>query len=111
MFGANLLRLKPSIRVDNTDGSMGVDKKYRGSLDKALEQYVTDQLEGRDDIVTKRIFITHSGISEERIDMVRELVKKYQSFDEILVTRAGCTVSSHCGPGTIGVLYIRKAEA
>ena len=108
MFGANLLRLKPSIRVDNADGSMGVDKKYRGSLDKALEQYVADQLEGRDDIVTKRIFITHSGISEERIDMVRELVKKYQSFDEILVTRAGCTVSSHCGPNTLGVLFITK---
>ena len=108
MFGANLLRLKPSIRVDNADGSMGVDKKYCGSLDKALEQYVTDQLEGRDDIVTKRIFITHSGISEERIDMVRELVKKYQSFDEILVTRAGCTVSSHCGPNTLGVLFITK---
>lgn len=108
MFGANLLRLKPSIRVDNADGSMGVDKKYRGSLDKALEQYVADQLEGRDDIVSTRIFITHSGISEERIVMVRELVKKYQRFDEILVTRAGCTISSHCGPNTLGVLFITK---
>ncbi len=108
MLGANMLRLKPSIKVDNADGSMGVDKKYRGSLDKALEQYVADQLKDRTDIDTRRIFITHSGISEERIELVRSLVKEYGDFEEILVTRAGCTISSHCGPNTLGVLFITK---
>lgn len=108
MMGANMLRLKPSIKVDNADGSMGVDKKYRGSLEKALEQYVADQLKDRTDIDTRRIFITHSGISEERIALVRELVEQYGKFDEILITRAGCTISSHCGPNTLGVLFITK---
>ena len=108
MFGANLLQLKPGIEVNNENGSMGVGKKYRGSLDKALQQYVQDKLDGRTDIDTKRLFITHSGISEERIAMVKAEVEKYQKFDEILVTRAGCTISSHCGPNTLGILFMTK---
>ncbi len=108
MMGANLLQLKPCIEVDNTSGKMGVGKKYRGSLDKCLQQYVQDKLQGRTDIDTKRVFITHSGISEERIAMVKAEVEKYQNFDEILITRAGCTISSHCGPNTLGVLFLTK---
>lgn len=108
MMGANLLQLKPCIEVDNTSGKMGVGKKYRGSLDKCLQQYVQDKLEGRTDIRTNRIFITHSGISEERIAMVKAEVEKYQKFDEIFVTRAGCTISSHCGPNTLGVLFMTE---
>lgn len=108
MMGANLLQLKPCIEVDNTSGKMGVGKKYRGSLDKALQQYVYDQLKDRTDIRTNRIFITHSGISEERIAMVKALVEECHSFDEILITRAGCTISSHCGPNTLGVLFMTK---
>ena len=108
MMGANLLQLKPCIEVDNTSGKMGVGKKYRGSLDKALQQYVYDQLKDRTDIRTNRIFITHSGISEERIAMVKALVEECYSFDEILITRAGCTISSHCGPNTLGVLFMTK---
>lgn len=108
MFGANLLQLKPGIEVDPEQSSMGVGKKYRGSLDKALQQYVQDKLEGRTDIRQNRIFITHSGISEERIAMVKSLVEQYMDFDEILVTRAGCTVSAHCGPNTLGILFMEK---
>lgn len=108
MFGANLLQLKPGIEVNNENGTMGVGKKYRGSLDKALQQYVQDKLEGRTDICTKRIFITHSGISEERLAMVKSLVEQYVKADEILITRAGCTISSHCGPNTLGVLFMTK---
>ena len=108
MMGANLLQLKPCIEVDNTSGKMGVGEKYRGSLDKALQQYVSDRLKDRDDIRVNRLFITHSGISQERIDMVRQAVEECQQFDEILVTRAGCTISSHCGPNTLGVLFITK---
>lgn len=108
MMGANLLQLKPCIEVDNTSGKMGVGKKYRGSLDKALQQYVYDQLKDRTDIRTDRVFITHSGISEERIEAVRKTVEECQTFDEILITRAGCTISSHCGPNTLGVLFMTK---
>ncbi len=108
MMGANLLQLKPCIEVDNTSGKMGVGKKYRGSLDKCLQQYVQDQLIGRTDIRTNRIFITHSGISEERIALVKAEVEKYQTFDEIFVTRAGCTISSHCGPNTLGILFMTE---
>ena len=108
MMGANLLQLKPCIEVDNTSGKMGVGKKYRGSLDKCLQQYVQDKLDGRTDIRTNRVFITHSGISDERIALVKAEVEKYQKFDEILITRAGCTISSHCGPNTLGVLFMTK---
>lgn len=110
MLGANMLKLKPCIEVDNADSKMSVGKKYRGSLDKALEQYVKDRLEGRDDIVTDRIFITHSGIAPERVELVRREIAKYQRFDEVIETRAGCTISSHCGPNTLGILFVRKEK-
>ena len=103
-----MLQLKPCIEVDNSSGVMNVGKKYRGSLEKALSQYVKDKLEGRTDIRSDRIFITHSGISQERIDLVKKLVKQYGDFKEIFVTRAGCTISSHCGPNTLGVLFMTK---
>lgn len=108
MLGANLLKLKPCIEVNNADSSMTVGKKYRGSLDKVLPEYVRDRLEGRTDICTDRIFITHSGIAEERVELVRRTIEQYMHFDEVLVTRAGCTISSHCGPNTLGILFVRK---
>ncbi|MBP3514403.1 MAG: DegV family protein, partial [Elusimicrobiaceae bacterium] len=108
MFGANVLKLKPSIKVDNADGSMGVDKKFRGTFEKAMSDYIADQLKDRTDIDTRRIFITHSGVSEERLALAKELVEQYGNFDEILITRAGCTISAHCGPNTLGVLFITK---
>lgn len=107
-LGANMLHLKPCIEVNNADGSMNVGKKYRGSLEKALTQYTQDKLEGRTDLKKTRAFITHSGISEERITLVRDLVKKYTDFDEVFITRAGCTISSHCGPNTLGVLFMTE---
>ena len=109
MLGANMLRLKPCIEVNNADGTMSVGKKYRGSLDKALEQYVYDRLANRADLDDRRVFITHSGISNERIERVRRQVKKLADFKEIHVTRAGCTISTHCGPNTLGVLFMTKA--
>lgn len=84
-------------------------QKYRGSLDKALEQYVCDHLANRADLDDRRVFITHSGISDERIELVRRQVKKLAHFKEIFVTRAGCTISTHCGPNTLGVLFMTKA--
>lgn len=107
-LGANMLKLKPCIEVDNEDSKMTVGKKYRGALEKALSEYVADRLKDRTDIDTTRIFITHSGISQERIDLVKSCVEQYQQFDEILITRAGCTISAHCGPNTLGILFVRK---
>ena len=108
MLGANVLKLKPCIEVSNNGGSMGVSKKYRGTLERVLEEYVADRLAGREDIRQDRIFITHSGISQELIDLALKTVKECGNFDEIFVTRAGCTVSCHCGENTMGVLYIHK---
>ena len=108
MLGANVLKLKPCIEVSNEGGAMGVSKKYRGTLERVLEDYVKDRLDGRTDVDTTRIFITHSGISQERIDLVKAAIAKYARFDETYVTRAGCTISSHCGPNTLGILFLRK---
>ena len=108
MMGANLLKLKPSIRVNNADSSMTVGKKYRGSLEKALEDYVRDELQGRDDIRTDKVFITHSPMDQALVDKVVELVKSYQPFENVYVTNAGCTITSHCGPNCLGVLFMTK---
>lgn len=107
MLGANLLKLKPCIQVKN--GVMGVSKKYRGKYAEVLKQYVKDQLGDCSDIVTDRIFVTHAGVDEAIVNDVVELVKSTGSFKEVLLTRAGCTVSSHCGRNTLGVLFIRKS--
>ena len=108
MLGANVLKLKPCIEVSNEGGKMGVSKKYRGTLERVLEEYVAERLGGRTDIRQDRIFITHSGISEERITIVKAAIEKQMQFGEIIVTRAGCTISSHCGPNTLGILFVRK---
>lgn len=106
MLGANVLKLKPCIEVH--DGRMGVAKKYRGNLNRCLEMYVKDRLLNADDIDTHRIFITHSGLDQDVIDHVRSTVEACMHFDEILITRAGCTISSHCGDGTLGILYMHR---
>jgi len=105
-LGVNLLHIKPSIKV--TDGAMGVGKKYRGTIEKALSQYVTDTLGDRDDLDLKRIFITHTGCSQSVIDMVRERIQGCSSFKEILVTRAGCTITCHAGKNVLGILFFHQ---
>lgn len=107
-LGANILKLKPCIQVDNRDGSMGVGKKYRGTLDKVLVKYVKDELNKHADINTDLMFITHSGIPQEYIDLVRKTVDKTMEFKEIHVTKASCTISCHCGPNTLGILFETK---
>lgn len=105
-LGANLLGLRPCIEV--RDGKMGVGKKYRGKFEFCIEKYVTERLEGRDDIVTDRIFITHTPCDKAVVDLVKKTIKKHMQFTEVLETNAGCTVSTHCGPNTLGILFIRK---
>ena len=105
-FGANLLQLKPCIYVKN--GAMGIGKKYRGKYEKVLLTYVADRLANADDICLDRVFVTHAGCDPRIVERVAETVKNTLPFEEVLVTRAGCTISSHCGANTLGVLFIRK---
>lgn len=105
-FGANLLKLKPCIQVK--DGAMGVCKKYRGKYIQTLREYVSERLTDHSDIDLDRAFVTHAGCDPEVVEEIRALVAETAPFKEIIVTRAGCTVSSHCGANTLGVLYFRK---
>ncbi len=106
-FGANLLKLKPCIEVK--DGKMSPGKKYRGSISKVMVNYVADRLNERTDIDKHRVFITHTKCEKEDVDNVRAtLMELCPDFEEILETTAGCTVTTHCGPNTLGVLFIRK---
>ena len=105
-LGANLLGLKPCIEVK--DGKMITGKKYRGSFPKALTNYITDRLNGRDDLEGGTLFITHSPVDESAMTAVKQTLEKYPLFQNVYETDAGCTVSCHCGPGTLGILFVRK---
>ncbi len=106
-LGANLLKLKPCIEVK--DGSMGVNKKYRGKYSETLKQYVAERLTDYSDIDLSRVFVTHAGCDPEIVQQVVDQVKATAPFAELIVSRAGCTISAHCGANTLGVLYIRKS--
>ncbi|MBO5020550.1 MAG: DegV family protein [Clostridia bacterium] len=106
MLGANLLKLKPCIEVKN--GSMGVGKKYRGKFGDVLKTYTEERIGDGSGIDLDRVFVTHAGCDSEIVDGVVAKVKELAPFKEVFVTRAGCTVSSHCGKDTLGVLFIRK---
>ena len=105
-FGANLLKLKPCITV--TEGKMGVSKKYRGNFAQVLKTYIAEQIGDGSSIELDRVFVTHAGCDEAIVSECREQVKSLAPFGEVFVTRAGCTVSSHCGKNTLGVLFIKK---
>ncbi len=107
MLGANLLKLKPCIEVKN--GSMGVGKKYRGVYGRVLAEYVDDRLVNVEDIDTARVFVTHAGCDADIVNSVVEQVKATGIFKEVFLARAGCTISSHCGANTLGVLFVRKS--
>ena len=108
-ISASMLQIKPQIIVDNKDGSMGMGKKYRGKFRKVLEKYVEDNLASYDDIDTSRIFITYSSLDDLSIvDDVKEAVEKSVKFDEVFVTTASSTVSCHCGPNCLGILFMTK---
>ena len=107
-LGANMLKLKPSLEI--RDGKLVVCKKYRGAMEKVYRQYVTERLAGKA-VVGDWAFITHSGeVPEDTLRQLTELVRELAPFKEVFITQAGCTVSSHCGPGTLGVLFLRQPE-
>lgn len=107
-MAGGMLKLHPRIVVK--DGVMGADKKYRGRMNAVLLNYARDLepllLKAKKD----RVFITHSGCEQGTIDSIKQYLEELHRFDEILVTRAGGVISSHCGPGTLGVLFIEDIE-
>ena len=105
-LGAKMLRIRPEIEVNN--GKMNPGKKYRGSYEHYLKHYIRDVLKETEDIDYKRIFITHSPCEEGMADFAAECVKEYGHFREILDTTAGGTICVHCGPNTLGILFMKK---
>ena len=107
-LGANLLHLKPCIEVRN--GKMAVCKKYRGSFEKCIRQYVKERLDGREDIAPELAFITHAAADANVVAAAKEEAAQYGSFETVEETQAGCTVSCHCGPNTLGILFVKVKE-
>ncbi len=107
-IGANLFKIKPCIEVNNKDGSMHVGKKYRGELSKVLNSYTDDILSGYTDIKNDKIFIVNAGVYPELLKMVYNKVAALNYFEQIYITTACCTISSHCGPNTLGIMYMLK---
>lgn len=105
-FGAKLLHIRPSIEL--TDGAMKPGKKYRGSFRLCLEHYISDKLADWESVDTARIFITHSPCEEGIVSFVQSELSRHGTFGEVYETMAGCTVSTHCGPGTLGILFKRR---
>lgn len=103
-LAGGMLKLHPKIVVEN--GAMLATKKYRGKIDSVILDYAKDMEEDLKQAKKDRVFITHSGCNQETIDSVKEYLESLEQFNEILITRAGGVISSHCGPGTLGVLYI-----
>lgn len=108
-FGANLLGIKPSIAVDSAQGTLDVAKKYRGKMDIVYKQYINDCLKDINKIDTSRIVIANSGgIDSEIISFAKGVIEGKNKFEEVITAQAGCTISSHCGPKTLAIFYIKK---
>lgn len=106
-MAGSMLKLHPRIAVES--GKMDAGKKYRGKMNKVLMDYVCDMEEDLKKAKPERVFITHSGCDQELVDAVHDYLKQLDVFEEILTTRAGSVISSHCGPGTLGVLFIAQS--
>lgn len=105
-LGANLLNLKPCI--DLKEGKMGVGKKYRGRYDKCLANYVKDKLQNRDDIDRSTLILVSTRVDDTCMEAVKEQIAASGEFGTVITATAGCTISCHCGPNTLGVIFARK---
>ena len=105
-LGAKLLHIRPSIVV--RDGKMHPGEKYRGRYEHYLKHYIADTLADDSNIDFNRVFVTHSPSEEGLVRFAIDTVKSYGLFKEVLETMAGCTVCTHCGPDTLGILFMRK---
>lgn len=108
-FGANVLGIKPSIAVDNQTGKLEVAKKYRGKTDIVYKQYITDRMNEIKRIEPDRVVIAESGgVSPKILAFAKGVIEGKDKFNQVIVTDAGCTISSHCGPKTLAIFYIKK---
>lgn len=105
-IGANLLKLHPCVEV--IDGKMSVTKKYRGSIERVVTEYLHDRLDGRTDIDTERVWLVDTDFSPALADTAREVLRADGRFGKILEGKAGCTIFSHCGPNTLGIAFFHK---
>lgn len=106
-LGANALKLKPCIHV--RAGSLTPGKKFRGTSTRVLSQYLNDCMDSVDSVDTSRVVLATTGCSESTVTALREeFLRICPNVGELIETQAGCTISTHCGPGTIGVFYARK---
>ena len=106
LIGAKVLRLHPMIEM--RDGQLMATKKYVGSMDRCLRNYINDLAAEYPDYDKSRCFITHSHCEPETVGKVRAIVKEKFEFEEVIETLAGSIITSHCGKGTLGVLFISK---
>ena len=109
MVVGSLLKIRPVIEVQS-DGTLGVKKKINGSRKKALQSMIDDFTQDLAQVDPKRVFITHTLVDEQEHDahFIKDELNKIANIDEILITKAGATIASHCGPDTIGILYLTK---
>ena len=107
-FGANVLHIRPEIVVDH--GAMHVGKKYRGNMERSILAYIRGSLEGRTDLRHDRIIVTHSGVPAEIVEKAIALIRELQPFEEVIETTAGCTISSHCGPNCLGIVFLTTGD-
>lgn len=105
-LAGNTLKLHPLIYVQ--EGKMQAGKKYRGKMDKVISNYVEDLKPELLKAKKEKVFLTHSGCDESLIQEIQEKIKELEYFDNIYVTRAGGVIASHCGPGTLGILYVEQ---
>lgn len=103
-FGANLLKLKPRLQLH--EGKIVSDGKYRGKIDSVYLKYIDETLSRYNNPDKTRCFVTHSYAEQASVDAVIEYVKSKNIFKEVIETKAGSTITSHCGKGTLGILYI-----
>lgn len=106
-LGANMLSLRPCLEM--RDGTLKVVKKYRGKMEKVYSQYIDERLDVLTIDTTREVFITHSGeIDKKVLDDLKKRVSETLKTEEVYITQAGCTVCSHCGPKTLGILFVKK---
>ena len=106
MLGANVLHLRPCIEV--VDGKMVVGKKYRGTYERCARQYLADRLKEAGNIAPNRVFLPHTGLTEEAIKSIQKIVTDAVPFAEVYIVRAGCSITSHCGENVFGVNFLKK---
>ncbi len=105
-FGANLLKIKPALMMK--DGKLQIYKKYRGGIESVYRQYITERLEGKR-VRGSHVFLTESGeVAPEVLAELEALVREHVGACEIHHAIAGCTISSHCGPKTLGILFLEE---